>query len=225
MRTAYRRFVIELLVGLLVLGAPKFVLAGTMSSSSFVITSDDMSAGGGNSTSASFVSESDTGGNATGENAASASFASCAGYPCTLNVSQPAITFSVSPNSVALGTLTTSAIATGTTTLTTTENATSGYTVTVVSDGQLRRAAGGAVPDVTDGAVTIGAGEYGIGLTGTDRAFIDDRSVTTTPRTVASNAGSVTGSAVTVTYKAAISTTVPAGSYSQIDTYICTGTF
>ncbi len=201
------------------------VAADTMSSTSFVITSDDLSAGGGNSTSTSFVSESDIGGTATGENSVSTSFAACAGYPCTLNLTQPSITFSVSPNTVSLGTLTTSAIATGTTTLTTTENATNGYSITVVGDGQLRRAAGGAVPDVADGAVTIGAGEYGIGLTGTDRAFTDDRSVTTSLRTIASNGGAVTNSTITVTFKAAISSTVPAGSYSQIATFVCTGSF
>jgi hypothetical protein len=95
----------------------------------------------------------------------------------------------------------------------------------VVADGHLRTAGGQFVPDVTDGAVTTGAGEYGIGLTGADRAFADDRSVTTVMRTVASSAGAVTNSSVTVTFKAAISNTVAAGSYSQVATFISTGTF
>lgn len=212
------------MAALQVLGAPKFVFGDTMSSSSFIITSDDLTAGGGKINSASFIAESDIGGKATGEDAASASFKACAGYPCTLTVT-PSITFTVSPNSINLGTLTSSVTATGTTTITTTENASSGYVTTVVADGHLRTTGGQFVPDVADGAVTTGAGEYGIGLTGADRAFTDDRSVTTSLRTVASNAGAVTGSAVTVTFKAAISNTVTAGSYSQIATFISTGTF
>lgn len=220
-----KRFALHIAAGLLILGVPLLVFADTMSSSSFVVTGDDMSAGGGNSTSASFVAENDLDGTATGENGTSASFAACAGYPCALNVTPPSITFSVSPNSVGLGTLSTASVATGTTTLAVTENANSGYTVTGTSDGQLRTASGKVVPDVADGAVTIGGAEYGIGLTGTDRAFTDDRSVTTTPRNVAANAGAVTGSSVTVTFKAAASTTTPAGSYAQVVTFVCTGTF
>ncbi len=199
--------------------------SGIMCSTGFIVTSDDISTGGGNINSPSFIAESDLGGKATGEDLTATSFRACAGYPCTLNTSAPSITFTVSPNSVNLGTLTSSATATGTATITTTSNAGSGYVTTVIADGHLRTAGGKFVPDVTDGAVTTGAGEYGIGLTGTDRAFVDDRSVTTSVRTVASSAGAVTNSSVTVTFKAAISRTVTAGSYSQIATFISTGTF
>jgi hypothetical protein len=198
--------------------------SGIMCSTGFIVTSDDISTGGGNINSPSFIAESDMGGKATGEDLTATSFRACAGYPCTLTVT-PSITFSVSPNSVNLGTLTSSATATGTATITTTSNAGSGYATTVVADGHLRTAGGQFVPDVTDGAVTTGAGEYGIGLTGADRAFADDRSVTTVMRTVASSAGAVTNSSVTVTFKAAISNTVAAGSYSQVATFISTGTF
>lgn len=216
--------IFKILVGLFFLGAPIIAFGDTMLSSSYIITSDDLTAGGGNINSASFIAESDIGGKATGEDAVSSSFKACAGYPCTLTVN-PSITFTVSPNSINLGTLVSSATATGTATITTTENATSGYITTVVGDGHLRTAGGQFVPDVTDGSVTTGAGEYGIGLTGTDRSFADDESVTTTKRTVASHAGAVTNSAVVVTFKAAISKTVAPGGYSQIATFISTGTF
>jgi hypothetical protein len=225
MSNAYRAIVIIVLVALQVLGAPKFVFGDTMSSTSFVITSDDLTAGGGNINSASFIAESDIGGKATGEDATSSSFKACAGYPCTLNVSPPSITFSVSPNSIAFGTITSAATATGTTTITTTENATNGYITTVVGDGHFRNAGGSFIGDVSDGAVTTGANEYGIGLTGTDRSFSDDESVTTTPRTVASNAGTVTGSAVVVTFKVASGNASASGKYSQIATFITTGSF
>ena len=225
MRIAHRSIFAKIIVGLLVLGAPRFAFGDTMSSTSFVITTDDISTGGGNSTSASFISESDIGGRATGEAATSASFAACAGYPCTLNVAPPSITFSVSPNSIAFGTITSGATASGTTTITTTENATNGYVTTVVGDGHFRNAGGSFIGDVSDGAVTTGTNEYGIGLTGTDRSFSDDESVTTTPRTVATNAGAVTGSAVVVTFKVAPGSTSAAGSYSQIATFITSGSF
>jgi hypothetical protein len=196
-----------------------------MSSANFVVTGDDLTAGGGNSTSTSFIAESDVGGTATGENISSASFAACAGYPCLLTTTALSISFSVSPNSVGLGMLSASSVATGTTTLTVTENANNGYAVVAIADGQLRTSGGKDVPNVSDGAVTIGSAEYGIGLTGADRAFTDDRSVTTTPRTVAVNAGTVINSAVTVVFKAAASTTTPAGNYAQVVTFICATTF
>lgn len=219
------RIALHLVVGLIILGLPHLVFGDTMQSTNFVITSDDLTAGGGNSTSTSFISEGDTGGTATGENGASTNFAACAGFPCTLDVTPPSITFSVSPNSVGLGVLSPSSVATGTTTLSVTENASNGYAITAIADGQLRTTGGDVVPDVSDGTVTSGGSEYGIGLTGTDRAFADDRSVTTSARTVASNAGSVTNSNITVTFKAAASTTTAAGNYAQTVTFVCTGTF
>ena len=51
MRTSYRGSVIKLLVGLLILGAPNFAFCDTMSSTSFIIQSDDMTVGGGRSVS------------------------------------------------------------------------------------------------------------------------------------------------------------------------------
>ena len=212
----HSRNIFKIFLAFVILTIPKLAFGDTMTSGSFIITSDDLTAGGGNINSASFIAESDIGGKATGENINSSSFKACAGYPCTLTVN-PSITFTVSLNSINFGTLTSS--------ITTTENATSGYITTVVADGHLRTAGGSFVPDVTDGSVTTGAGEYGIGLTGAARAFADDESVTTTKRSVASSAGAVTNSAVTVTFKAAISNTVAAGSYSQIATFISTGTF
>jgi hypothetical protein len=225
MRNVFRLIAIVMLVALQVLGDPKFVFGDTMSSTSFVISSDDLSTGGGNSTSTSFILESDLGGRATGEDLTSTTFRSCAGYPCTLSVQPPSISFTVTPNSVNLGTLTTGLVATGTTTLTTTENAGIGYQTTVVADGQFRNVGGAAIPDVSDGTVTTGTGEYGIGLTGSDRAFTDDRSLTTTQRVIATNAGAVTNSSVVVTFKAAISNTDSSGAYNQTATFICTGTF
>jgi hypothetical protein len=224
MRIACRLKFLRLLVVFMVLSAPKIAFGDTMSSSSFVITSDDITTGGGNINSASFNAETDIGGKATGEDLASASFAACAGYPCTLF--EPYLTFSVTPNSISLGNLSTGSVASGTTTITTTSNAWSGYVTTVATDGEFRTADSlHTIPGVTDGTVTAGSAEYGIGLTGSDRSFTDDRAISTTPINVAANGGSAENSAVVVTFKAAISSTVTAGNYSQIATFITTGTF
>ena len=95
----------------------------------------------------------------------------------------------------------------------------------MIGDGHLRTATGQFIPDVTDGTVTAGAGEYGISLSGTDRAFADDEAVTASARIVAASGGTVTNSNVIVTFKAAVSNTDASGAYTQIATFICTGTF
>lgn len=177
------------------------------------------------SVSSSFVMEDDLGGIATGENINSASYKACAGYPCTLSIEPPSITFSLTTNQVLLGTLSVSSVATGDVIASTSTNAVSGYVTTIVSDGNFRTNIGDYIQDVADGDISIGDDEYGIGLTGTDRSFTDERSVTTSPRTIASNSVSTTGSSVTVTFGAAVSVTVPAGNYQQTATLVSTGRF
>lgn len=218
------RFFIRLIMGLIILGSPFLVFADTMNSTSFVITSDDLSAGGGNSSSTSFVSEGTAGGLATGENASSASFAACAGYPCTL-AAPGEISFSVSPNVVMLDTLTSDMVITGSTTITTSMTATNGYSTVAYTDGGFRTNGGAYVELVADGAVTEGSNEYGVGLSGFDRAFADDRPITTSPVTIAANGSSVTDSSVDVIFKVAASTMNTAGAYQQTVTFISTGSF
>ncbi len=225
MRSHYRPILIKLLAGIMIMTGPILVNAETRSSASFIISSDDISVGGDRSTSASYAVQDDLGGNAAGENVNSLSYRACAGYPCTLSIEPPTITFSVAPNAVNFGTLTSAVVATGDVTITTSTNSATGYATTVATDGAFRSVAGDQVHGVSDGAVTAGHDEYGIGLTGADRAFADDRSISTALRVVASNAGPVTSAATTVTFKAAISPTVPAGAYSQIATFVSTAEF
>jgi len=196
-----------------------------MNSNSFIITSDDLSGGGGYSNSNAFISESDVGGTATGEDLASDAFKACAGYPCTLSAEAPSITFSVSPNIIALGTLSVGSVVTGDTTIETTTNATNGYYTVCYTDGEFRTTYGTYLSGVSDGTVTAGANEYGAGLTGSDRSFYDDQAISTVAKTVAENAGAVTDSSVIVTLKAAMSSTNTAGNYTQIITFVSTGTF
>ena len=225
MRYFVRRFAFRIIAAFLVLSFPFITLAGTMSSTSFVITSDDLNAGGGNSSSTSFVSESTAGGTATGENTSSTSFASCAGYPCTLQSEASEISFSVFPNVVLLDTLTSDMVITGSTTITTSMNSSSGYHTVAYTDGYFRTDNGAYVGLVSDGTVTAGSNEYGVGLVGLDRVFSDDRAITTAPLDIATNPSSVTNSSVDVIFKVAASGMNPAGSYRQTVTFVTTGSF
>jgi hypothetical protein len=210
--------------GLLAWGVPYTALAA-MSSASFNIPSDDVSLIGAHAASASFLTEDTGGGFATGEGISSASFTECSGFPCTLDAG-PYITFNVTPNSFSFGTLSTASVATYDVVVTTSTNATAGYSTTVREDHDPRNQTNQEIAGVSDGTVTSGADEYGIGLTGADRAFGNDQAVPVTPPLlVASNGGPVTGAATTVTFKAAISNTVASGAYAHTVTFVSTGSF
>lgn len=137
-------------------------------------------------------------------------------------------TFTLSSNTCALGTLSTASVSPCNYDITTSTNAEDGYATTIIEDGNLRDGSSD-INDVSDGTVTAGSEEYGIALTdvvGTDRAFTDERAITGTAQTVASDAtGPISAQQVTITHKASITATTLAGSYSHIVTLISTGTF
>ena len=186
-----------------------------MNSGNFKIKFDSLNVGGRDySSSSNFFVEDTAGEQGSGQNRSN-NFSSDSGYRGTLVV-DPLFSFSLSTPSCALGTLTTTTIQTCSYVVTTSTNAFNGYVTTIVEDGNLRTNQGAAVNDVLDGTVTIGVEEYGIGLVGSDRAFIDDRALVSAPLVIASNAGAITNSAVTITNKASISPLTEAGLYSQI---------
>ncbi|HRZ51105.1 MAG TPA: hypothetical protein P5043_03935 [Candidatus Paceibacterota bacterium] len=137
----------------------------------------------------------------------------------------PTFTFVLSSNTCALGVLTSSSVASCNYNVTTTTNSEDGYATTIIEDGDLRDGSS-SITDVADGTVTAGATEYGIGLTGTDRSFSDERAITGTAQTIAADtSGPISAQAVTVTHKASITSAVLAGAYSHTVTLISTGTF
>ncbi len=137
----------------------------------------------------------------------------------------PTFTFVLSSNTCALGVLTSSSVASCNYNVTTTTNSEDGYATTIIEDGDLRDGSS-SITDVADGTVTAGATEYGIGLTGTDRSFTDERAITGTAQTIAADtSGPISAQAVTVTHKASITSAVLAGAYSHTVTLISTGTF
>lgn len=139
---------------------------------------------------------------------------------------EPLFTFTISTTTCALGTLTTGAVNSCSYTATSTSNSTDGYTTTIVEDYNLRIDASNDIDDVTDGTVTAGVEEYGILLTGDDKAFSDERRINATSTTIASDAtGPINGQTIIVTHKASITATTAAGSYSHTVTLISTGTY
>lgn len=137
----------------------------------------------------------------------------------------PLFTFVLEQNTCVLGTLGTGGVSTCDYDISTTTNSEDGYATTIIEDGNLRNGSN-TIDDVGDGTVTAGDEEYGIGLTGTNKAFADDRAITGTAQTVASvGSGPVTSDTVTITHKASIDVATVAGEYAHTVTLISTGTF
>lgn len=192
-----------------------------MSSDSYRIFGDSFSAGGGAGSSASYLLH-QTIGEDLSSSSSSASYVLLDGLQSLAE--HPTFTFSVSVPTVNLGALSASSTQTGVVTLTTSTNAPFGYTTTVYEDGNLRVGAND-IDDVADGSVTTGVEEYGIGLTGTDRAFSTDQPITGTPLTIASRSTWKNGASTTVTFKASIDGSTASGTYSHTLYYVSTGNF
>lgn len=202
------------------------VVFSEMSSTNYKIQTDSINFGGSDYGASTNYQMRETFGEEAPGVSNSASYQTHAGYRQMLAV-DPIFSFTLSANACALGTLSTGSVATCSYSVTATTNAASGYTTTLAADGALRTASAADINNVSDGSVTAGSEEYGVALTGSDRAFADEQGIPTAPSTltVASNSGAVTNSSVTATHKAAISAATAAGSYSQSVTIISTATF
>lgn len=125
-----------------------------------------------------------------------------------------------------LGTLTATAVATSLTHTSVLSDVQNGYTVYVSSDGNLRTGAT-SITNVSDGAVTLGSEEYGARVfgtkatgTGSDFAFSS-----TTTRAIQTSATFSNDNRIGLIYKASITGSTTAGSYSQLVTYTLTANF
>lgn len=143
--------------------------------------------------------------------------------------------------SVALGTLSLSAARLQAQKITISTNASSGYSLTALDDGNLRKGSDDiddVVTPPTSPAVlnTPGTEAYGIHPSGSNvntttwgsggaSANKYSGTDTSTAVTLASTTGPTAATATYVTYKANISATTAQGTYSHIITYIATGTF
>ncbi len=196
-----------------------------MSSDSFRIWADTVSSGGNRSTSTSFIAQDSIGENANGENMSSASFLAQAGLPAIFQEPVLLMTISVSALTLSPSPITASAVSTGSYTVTISTDASAGYTLTATEDTDFQFSAGVFIPDVTDGSVTVGAGEYGVAVSGTDASFSDDRALGTTALTVASRTSRTTSSVDTITHRVGVSGSSTVGVYAHTVTYLVMGNY
>lgn len=229
------------------------VLAQTMTSSNYVILSNSLDCGGGTGTSASYaltdsVCETAPGDSTNSVFSASSNYTIGTGFQAMDDIPHITATFSDpdsnnGTNTVSFGTLTTSAVNQDQIGVTVTTNATSGYVATIIANNALRRTSNTAqkIGNVSDGAVTTGVSEYGFCATGTDGQFAcntaetcvpysgadsDSPVCTTIAKTFATKSTWASAVLTTLTFKAAVSSTVTAGSdYTQTMTIIVSGTF
>ena len=196
-----------------------------MSSDNYINWMDSFNVGGEETSSSANYQLQDTIGETGTGTITSASYDSEGGFRQV--EANPTLTFSVSSNSVDLGVLDVGAVNSVSHTITTTTNSASGYTTTILENNDLRTAdAASDICDVADGAVTSGSEEYGIRTSGDEGAMnAADTAITSTAQTVASYAGAINASIVTVTYKASISADSAVGNYSHQVTFITTGNF
>ncbi|MFH0857638.1 MAG: hypothetical protein V1848_02725 [Candidatus Magasanikbacteria bacterium] len=125
--------------------------------------------------------------------------------------------FSESTNSVNLGALSPSAVASGDVVLSVTTDSSTGYTIAINEDGELRSGAN-FIDNVIDGSVTAGSEEYGYAVTGTDRdatLAAGDNGIGGAPTDIATYGGITTDRETTVSFKASRTATTPEGNYSH----------
>ena len=130
---------------------------------------------------------------------------------------QGILSFTLSGATVALGTLSTSTIASAIVTTTISTDSETGYTLNLTEDGNLRSGSEN-INDVTDGAVTIASEEYGIRTAGADGLLTSDTAISGTVN-VASVNGAVTDRQTGVVFRASMSSATVAGAYSHIVTF------
>lgn len=136
---------------------------------------------------------------------------------------QGILRLTLSSDSIALGTLNETAVASADLTATVSTDSQTGYTLLIADDGNLRDASGNDINDVSDGEVAAGQEEYGIRTTGGDGLLPTvDQNLTTGGRNVAASAGIVTNRATTISFRASRANGTPAGNYSQRVTFTLT---
>lgn len=192
-----------LLLLITVLICPQIV-KGDMSSATYEIYADVVADGGVLSTGGTFSLEDTVGESAIGSITAG-TYVVQGGYQA---MTMGAIAMSVSDATLSLGELSASSVKTDNTIVTVTTDNASGYTLStgVVS--------GTSISSVADGTVTAGSEEYGVAAAGADALLVGDVAITSA-LSVASSATPAAGNQTTLTFKASISGSSVAGSYTQ----------
>lgn len=177
---------------------------GTMSSTNYTIFADNIDAGGVLSTSGTLALE-DTVGESPVDTVSSTTYQVLGGYQY---MDWGVITLDINSSAVNLGDLTSASVSSSSVVLSVSTSATGGY---VLSVGNV---SGSVLTSVADGSVTAGQEEYGIGLEGADRAFVNDQGVTAGLQLAVSTTP-VSSALTTVIFKASIGASTASGARSQ----------
>ncbi|OGL67318.1 hypothetical protein A2856_01325 [Candidatus Uhrbacteria bacterium RIFCSPHIGHO2_01_FULL_63_20] len=202
---------------------PGLVLAQS-SSTNYILWDTSINGGGGRTTSTNYI-DFNTVVDIGSDYLSSGNYRAYQGFEAITE--EPRLTMSLSSTSITLSPnpLTTASVSTGATTVTVSTNADFGYALTATENAAFQNQSADEIADVSDGAVTAGSEEYGIAVSGADAAFGDDRSVSTTPRTIASKSTWGAARATVVTVKAAIASVTDSGEYAGTITFIATGNY
>jgi len=206
------KFVQFLFIGAFLIALPLTVWAES-SSTNFILWGDAQTGGGNRSTSSNYIlygSAADLSNQALD----SANYHLAVGFQAIYE--EPLITVQISSTSETLSPdpLTTGSVSTATTTVTVSTNADFGYALSLTEAVEIQNQSAINIDDVIDGSVTAGSEEFGVAVSGADAAFGDDQAVSATPLTIASRSIWGADRQTTITFKAAISDTTAAGSYS-----------
>jgi hypothetical protein len=175
-----------------------------MSSVNYNIFADNLETGGGLQQSASFNLEGTTGESPV-DIINGSTYEIKAGYQF---MERGSLGISINPTSINLGELTSNAISTDISTIEVSTDSETGYSLSITA------VSGSSLTMVSDGEVTAGSEEYGLSATGSDSLLSGDVAIVN---------GLLISSATTPTYnnetalsfKASMSASSPAGSYSQ----------
>jgi hypothetical protein len=212
---------------------PSSVWAFGSSSASYKLEAEFGSFGGAKS-SASY-NLTDTGGGFAVGFGSSANYGTGSGFQYVIAEVRE-IVFTISSNTINLGTLSSGSVTSASHTIDVTTNGAGGYQVTVLEDGELRTSGASTITDA-NGDVDAGSEEYGLATsdTGVDITTWDGAcngtnpeladGITASAQTVASNALPIDNDTSTMCYSASITNTTEAGEYNHVLTYIATGTF
>ncbi|MDO8499097.1 MAG: hypothetical protein Q7S66_00350 [bacterium] len=177
---------------------------GDMTSTNYNIYADSFSSGGDNATGGVYALDDVIGQSPAGE-MTGGTYTVNGGYMSSVSSS---LSVSFDTTSVSLGVLSVGAVSTGSVVATISSDSDGGYALTVGT------VSGTVITGVADGAVTAGAEEYGLAVSGTGSVVLGDVAVASALSLV-STAIPAYNTQITITFKASKSGATAAGSYSQ----------
>lgn len=190
------------------------VVLGAMSSTDYYIYADSIDIGGGLSVGGNYSLQDTSGGLAVGSQTGG-TYEILGGYQ---SMERGELSFSVSSSSLSMGILSTTTISVASTIVSVSADSNTGYTLSVGS------ISGTHLTNVADGSVTAGSEEYGV-VTGGDQGLLATDTAITTSLILASSNAPIVNSQTTLTFKAAVSPSTVAGSYSQTVTLTASANF